>query len=1028
MNTITRMIKGLDACSRLRRATLSMLEWCHAAPGGGRSVRAILVALVLIGLMLLIGPSRAVVAQLAPPALPQVSNPFPGDARLEPIPGFPIHLVNFPVFANGKALLMRFPPRVNGQTQADGDRHADMFILYNALTGKRINQPVIVEAVPKGALGPNVVIPDAVARLFSPIWELHVVLVAPTYNPANPTMLIDSAGKVLTSPLVKAVIQTNLFLNCPVVPVGSTVDPGSPPVEPAFFDGRIVNIVRYDIEDGEFNPQILFKFVDAAGNTLPTPDNPHLVASKAPGDPFYSTIWEVWTVHVPAGQEAAALNMKSGAEIKASGFAIESANIRLDCPVVAVDGVFVPFEDPFAMLTDRLGRFKPTKFPFDVPETAFFKARTFIITALFRPGIGIAPVDTIIANPTGLPIIDPDIKGNVIPLILTDPMLQNCPPVCSSGPNTTGEKIRFEQADLDSAFALAPAGSPCLNAPCLPTAIEQNFTNLINAGLLPPAWGWSPAGAPPTRPYQDRLAVVGRALFELVWQTDQGINQKNVTSCLACHSQSAAGGAARGLYTVLNENPLSSRLNAGSLWGGGGAELLVRQLKTALGEPVDPATGQFLCTGAAIDAGTVHTCAHGSRGQFGTMRSVGIGAINTHVGIQSTEFIISQVQKSGGCGFPAGTPLTFAQAAACDLDGDGVVNEMTTGEMTAIAAFLATRPVPAELAFAPGNVVTEAALSMGITPDSVERGRLLFRHSISGGGLGCAACHTPFNKFLDGTTLVLSNPETGGGAVPVSVATDVADPTMAIATSSPLPRVVAPGIPIAVSFHAALPIDVAEGLADFVGQPGLRNYGDFKRHKLGPLAKVLPTDLDNPKTAELWDVGSSFPFLIGGNFGSNLKGVIQAHQAVALTGIRVTKGRQVNSGTQSSLVVTITNLSGADIVASPDKPIRVVLTKMATPGATAANAAGTVPGGDLGRGALWLITQTIPAGGSATVQVVFDNPSQRLLRSTLAVYDHGGFSEAILQAQAFARLLPPAKTDLINFLRVQLIGGLFGEQ
>ncbi len=46
--------------------------------------------------------------------------------------------------------------------------------------------------------------------------------------------------------------------------------------------------------------------------------------------------------------------------------------------------------------------------------------------------------------------------------------------------------------------------------------------------------------------YQQRLGVVGRGLFELVWSAEQGLrSQKNTTSCFACHSQPASGGAGR---------------------------------------------------------------------------------------------------------------------------------------------------------------------------------------------------------------------------------------------------------------------------------------------------------------------------------------------------------------------------------------------------------------------------------------------------------------------------------------------------
>ncbi len=95
----------------------------------------------------------------------------------------------------------------------------------------------------------------------------------------------------------------------------------------------------------------------------------------------------------------------------------------------------------------------------------------------------------------------------------------------------------------------------------------------INEGLLEPEW------APGGRPYQERLALVGKALFKLLWTPEQGANQKDVTTCRACHSQPSDGASSRGLYTLerlIPDRPeIGSQTNAGSMFGSGAAELLV---------------------------------------------------------------------------------------------------------------------------------------------------------------------------------------------------------------------------------------------------------------------------------------------------------------------------------------------------------------------------------------------------------------------------------------------------------------------
>jgi len=885
-------------------------------------------------------------------------------------------LVNLNVGANGRVLTMHFPPRVNGQTASDGDGHADMYVLFYSDTLLPVDQPRIVEAVPKNAAGAGVSVSDLDARNFSAIWELHAVLVDPTYDPKNPVTLIDSAAKVTgpgASPFVHAIYQINIFLNCPVVPAGTIVDPalGGPqfPVLPAFFQGHVIYFVPYDIEDGPFNPQILFKFVDANGNVLPSAASPLLVASKAPGDPFYSSIWELWTVRVPLGFDVTAI--KSADDVKNSGFPITSSGIRLNCPVVAVDGVPLPFEDAFALMTDSSGRFDIGKFPFDVPSTPFSKPRTHLITEVSFPVAGPAPAS---ATAAPFPPIDPDGKGNVIPVILRDPFQLQ-----SSGPNTTGDFIRIDQPDLDAAYL---NNSP----PRLPAAIETNFARLIGAGLLAP--DWAPGAG---RSYQERLAVVGRALFELVWKPEQGANQRDVTRCYACHSTPSSGGAARGLYTfevgpsvgddvrALFNVPLGAplQLNAGSMYGSGGAELLNNQMK-------------------ARGVSNI-TSAHGAQGSIDTIRGDVSSAFFLHTGIMSNEEIVSlqPAAIAAGCDTNHDGVVTLDEAAQCDLDGDGVVNELTVGEVTAVTVFFMTLRAPDQLRNDPNLLAL-----MGIPAASIDRGRNLFINPVDQGGAACASCHTPFQP-LTGTQFVLTNPQT------------------------------AFGLPLQVSFHVATPDEVTRGFATSVGQAGLRLYGDFKPHKMG--ARMFCSGTDSAKTAELWDVGSVFPYGRCGFFGSSLNDVILAHEGVSLSSVMVTKDPQfdfVDSAQikKSSQRVTVKNTSSVAVAGPPAKPIRVTLVGKMTTGIRAANAVGTDPAGGRRQGAFWLINNDIPAGGSAMLTLEFENPSSQPLDYALAILDDVGDSEAVASAHAYRTLLSDSdRSDLINFLRVQLIDGKVGE-
>ena len=136
----------------------------------------------------------------------------------------------------------------------------------------------------------------------------------------------------------------------------------------------------------------------------------------------------------------------------------------------------------------------------------------------------------------------------------------------------------------------------------------------------------------------------GRALFELVWDPEEGADQKSVTNCLSCHSQPNSGGAARVLFS-------QSTLHPASMWGGGAEELMVTQLKAA-GVPG-------------------LTNPHGSLGSFPTIRGAISGASDDHFGIQTSEKVANLLGNPGG------------YDAVDDPDHDGVANEQSVGETTA---------------------------------------------------------------------------------------------------------------------------------------------------------------------------------------------------------------------------------------------------------------------------------------------------------------------------------------------------------
>ena len=185
----------------------------------------------------------------------------------------------------------------------------------------------------------------------------------------------------------------------------------------------------------------------------------------------------------------------------------------------------------------------------------------------------------------------------------------------------------------------------------------------------------------------------------------------------------------------------------------------------------------------------------GRKGEFATTRDFDVGAMQFHFGMQPTE----------------------AVGEGIDADGDGVVDEITVGELSALGVFVSTRPRPVQ-----GSMNSQA-----------EQGQTLFTSA-----LGCADCHIPV-LHTDTVDLPLRFPQ---------VATD---PWVNVYTS----------------------IDVSKVPAKFQknGSGGVRVplFADLKRHDMGDgLAEdfALADAATNREftTAKLWGVADSGPWLHDG--------------------------------------------------------------------------------------------------------------------------------------------------------------------
>jgi hypothetical protein len=825
------------------------------------------------------------------PPLP--SAPFAPDPKLEPMPSAPFVVERFDGWKDGAPVVAHYLPM---PSFGDGGAsfHGHLFVLIDSL-GKPVVQPPIVASIPKGAAGAGVFVPDIVARSFSPTWEIAFVRLKAGYNPNNPGIRIDTLCDLLTSTFILDVTTTNIYLNAPLVPAGSTIADGSRTPITALWQGQLVSLVPYDLNDWQASVSEMYVFKNPDGDYVGSPVFPHV-----PGEDNFNPLMRVMNVSVPA--DYVADSIKSKADVLSSGFPIEYSGISIDAPIVEVDGTLVPQENAFALALDARGRWNKKNFPIEKRNVLLHDDRVFKIEGIAaRPDDpGLLAEAAVLCNGQTFPAPPVAVGSDLQPLI----------------EDASGNLIHVDQALLDDVIF----------GPRLTLQIQQNIEKFF------PALG--------AAPIDQRLALVGQALFERPFKKSEGVGGTlNEVSCASCHQFGGSGGAGASGRDAFQPGHL--RRNTPMLFGAGVLER-IEQDRVPDGSDANPKA--FRHKGLA------------------TLREICSGAAQNELGMQSPEVI---VREHAG--------VTFDDAKTQDFDGDGFTGELTTGDITAITAFSATLPLPIEVAVVDGvNLASSARL-----------GETLFFKDVGQGGAGCGSCHIQF-LAADGPSIALGNPETPGSLT----------------------------IPVPVN------VDPLTGLI------GAILYGDVKRHKLGPLAAdAIPQDgvpADVFITAELWGVGSTAPYWHDGRAGGSLESAILLHKGATIdSSVRTTLGAATFDRALgiTTIPVTVQNVSGATLSASPSEPIRLILTKLGIRNVYVIGPDGGAIGPQPTNGSFWEIRSPLAPGQSATISARFFNPRNLRLSLLFNVADHAGYSEALDEVLAFERLSRTNKDAIINFMR-----------
>ncbi len=253
------------------------------------------------------------------------------------------------------------------------------------------------------------------------------------------------------------------------------------------------------------------------------------------------------------------------------------------------------------------------------------------------------------------------------------------------------------------------------------------------------------------------------------------------------------------------------------------------------------------------------------KGSVAFLRDFNRGAAHNELGMQAVEIVGDNV----------------------DGDFDGVKNELTIGDMTALAVYMAAQPRPTTLLELNSLQLLDPPLSSGQI-SQINRGRVVFE------SIGCATCHVPrlalnstiFSEpsqnpaFRDGTNFPAGQPTV-----------NLVDPR------NPIRFDLSKDQPDNVIVSGTTTIRLGSFTQkDSAGRTIVELFGDLKRHAMGsrlaePVNEIAGDDVTpiplNPRnrhspdtflTENLWGVGSTAPYMHDGR-ATTLAEAILEHAA-----------------------------------------------------------------------------------------------------------------------------------------------------
>jgi hypothetical protein len=385
----------------------------------------------------------------------------------------------------------------------------------------------------------------------------------------------------------------------------------------------------------------------------------------------------------------------------------------------------------------------------------------------------------------------------------------------------------------------------------------------------------------------------------------------NGQSCVSCHNQPVEDGGGTTVSNI-NRDPFREailghfvRRNAPHTMGMAGPQLLAEEISADLHAIRDRAKASA-CSGPVGSAVTLRLASKGLDYGTVTVTRLSWSPCRTSVNLANrsgidTDLVVKPFQWKGTTRFvrefnrgAAHTemgmqPVEILHFPDEDGDFDGIINEFSVGDLTALALYNAAQPRPV-------TRLELAALGLDSVPPAekfaIARGDAKF-HTI-----GCAACHIP---RLTVNNVIFREPSRNpdfrdklfpAGQHPLAAGLDPAFPVSFDITRDQPDNVI-------VNDSGRVIARLGSFRRDALGHAIIELYSDLKRHNLGtPVAEPVdetaspvPTvpgafqggvGISTFLTRPLWGVGSTAPYMQDGN-STTLTEAIERHGGEAAT-------------------------------------------------------------------------------------------------------------------------------------------------